>query len=294
MDEEIANQIAEDDTPLGEALSISEMPDEFGDLSNMNDFSFLADDDIPADDTEETQAVHEDGAGDAKPEGTPPETSDAEKSAPEVDPQSAEKLEAYERLDSALRENPGQAIKAIFAGMDPRDRAALATELVGGAQAPSQESDAFDLKEYEPQGEMEEALAKRWDSIEAIPAIIQAQNETDRRIEQGFAAFVPHVTDANIAAQLALAKAEAICEALGIELPDPDGSAILKTLQGGKSTYRDAVRASANYKGQIDAHKQTRRPRPETPGGGPRSIEKIAAGTDAVTIARRLGQLPPR
>lgn len=284
MEEDIANQVAEDDTPLGEPLTVAELPDEFGDLSDINDFSFLGDDDDirPEEET--------------KDEDKPAETlgNSKEEAAPEVDPQTNEKLEAYERLDAALRDNPAQAVKAILAGMDPRDRAALATELGGGQSSAQDTSELFDAEEYEPQGEMEEALKSRWNSIEAIPSIIEAQNTTDRRIEQGFAAFVPHVTDANIASQLALAKVEAICEALGIELPDPDGAEILKTLQGGKSTYRDAVRASANYKTQVDTHKQTRRPRPDTPGGGPRSIEKIASGTDAVTIARRLGVLPPR
>lgn len=289
MDIEIANQIAEDDTPLGEPLSVGELPDEFGDLSDMNDFAFLGDDDIPAREEQEIPP--------AEPPSAPAEPSPVsqEEPAAEVDPQSVEKLEAYDRLDAALRDNPGQAIKAIFAGMSANDRASLAAELGATSQAPPQgQTETFNAEEYEPQGEMEEALRSRWNSIEAIPAIIQAQNDTDSRMEQGFAAFVPHVTDANIAAQIALAKVEAICEALGIELPDPDSSVVIKTLQGGKSTYRDAVRASANYKGQVDAHKQTRRPRPETPGGGPRSIEKIASGTDAVTIARRLGALPPR
>lgn len=286
-DVEIATQIAEDDTPLGEPLSVAELPDEFGDLKDINDFSFLGDDEEPAAREETPDETPEEPAPDAAAD-TP-----AEDKAPEPDPQATEKLEAYDRLDAALRESPGEAIKAIFAGMDPRDRASLAAELAGG-QATTPQPEVFDLDGYEPQGEMEEALKSRWDSIEAIPAIIEAQNSTDRRIEQGFAAFVPHVTDANVAAQIALAKVEAVCEALGIELPDPDSAAILKTLQGGKSTYRDAVRASANYKGPVDAHKQARRPRPETPGGGPRSIEKIAAGTDAVAIARRLGVLPPR
>jgi hypothetical protein len=286
---EIANQVAEDDTPLGEPLTVSELPDEFGDLSSMNDFYFLSDDDTPAGEEKAEDAPS--GTAAAAPADAPPP---AEEPAALPNPQATEKLEAYERLDAALRENPGQAIRAIFAGMDPRDRTALATELAS-TQAPSREAaEPFDVKQYEPQGEMEEALRSRWDSIEAIPAIIEAQNFTDKRMEQGFAAFVPHVTDANIAAQIALAKVEAVCEALGLELPDPDGQVIVRTLQGGKSTYRDAVRASASYKGQVDAHKQTRRPRPETPGGGPRGIEKIAAGTDAVAIARRLGVLPPR
>lgn len=284
-DTEIANQIAEDDTPLGESLSIGELPDEFGDLSDMNDFGFLADDDIPAE--EEIPEKAEDKTPEIKSEEPPEESQPPDENI-------AEKIEAYNRLDMALRENPGQAIKAIFAGMDATSRAAIAAELAGGAQVQQPPTDTFKIDDYEPQGEMEEALQSRWNSIEAIPTLIEAQNLTERKIEQGFAAFVPHVTDANIASQIALAKIEAICEALGLELPDPDGEAVIKTLQGGKSTYRDAVRASANYKGQIDAHKQTRRPRPETPGGGPRGIEKIAAGTDAVAIARRLGVLPPR
>lgn len=289
-DIEINNQIADDDTPLGEPLTVADLPDEFGDLSDMNDFAFLNDDDIPPGETEAGTEVEQPVAA-SVPADKPAEP---ESAAP--DPQVTEKLEAYERLDTALRENPAQAIKAIFAGMDPRDRAALATELgTSTSQAPAQaQIEAFDVADYEPQGEMEEALRSRWSSIEAIPAIIEAQNTTDQRIEQGFAAFVPHVTDANIAAQLALTKIEAICEALGIELPDPDGAAVTKTLQGGKTTYRDAVRAAANYRTQVDTHKQARRPRPETPGGGPRSVEKIASGTDAVTIARRLGVLPPR
>lgn len=288
-DIDIATQIAEDDTPLGEALPIGDTPDQFGDLKDIDDFSFLGDDDdTPAEEPAE-QTPPAEPASDADPA----QASQEEPTTPEVDPQVAEKIEAYERLDTALKENPGQAIRAIFAGMDPRDRAALVSELSGPASSAGV-PESFDVEAYEPQGEMEEALKSRWNSLEAIPAIIEAQNDTDRRIEQGFAAFVPHVTDANIASQVALAKIDAICEALGIELPDPDGAAVLKTLQGGKSTYRDAVRESASYKGQIDAHKQTRRPRPETPGGGPRSIEKIAAGTDAVAIARRLGVLPPR
>jgi len=210
-----------------------------------------------------------------------------------VDSAIAEKVAQFDQLDAALRDHPGQAVKAIVAGMSIQDRAALIAEIAGTTPT-AQATEKFDLTEYEPQGEMEEALAARWSSIESIPEIISAQNEASKRMEQGFATFVPHVTDANVASQIALAKVDAICEALGIELPDPNSEEVIKTLQTGKSTYRDAVRSSTNYKGQIDAHKQTRRARPETPGGGPRNVEPIKAGTSAVDISRRLGYLPPR
>lgn len=283
MDEEINGMVAEDDTPLGETIPIGELVDEFGNTEDINEFGFLGDDDIPPDADEEIDP----------PENEPTQV-EAKAEEPVVDTESAEKLAAYDRLDAALREQPAEAVKAILAGMSVQDRAALAAEIAGEAPQDETEDDGFDVAEYEPQGEMEVALKSRWGSLDAIPSIIAAQNDAGKRMEQGFATFVPHVTDANIAAQIALAKVEAVCEALGINLPDPDGAAVIKTLQGGKSTYRDAVRQSTNYKGQIDAHKQSRRPRPETPGGGTRNIEKIAAGTDAVAIARRLGVLPPR
>jgi len=284
-----------EEAPLGEALSIGDLPDEFGDISDIDNFDFLGDEDTP-DPNEDAQNPPPASVEAGDISGKPGEGTKEGETAP--DPQAAEKLDAYEKLDAALRDSPGEAIKAIFAGMNPQARAALAGELWGapappaGAQQPTGE--VFDIDGYDPQGDMEIALKSKWNDIQAIPSIIQMQDETDQRVQQGFSAFVPHVTDANIAAQLALAKVEAICAAIGIELPDPDGGAVIKTLQGGNTTYRDAVRKSTNYKGQVDAHKQTRTPRPETIGGGTRTAEKIPVGTDAVAIARRLGVLPPR
>lgn len=291
FDAEVNSMVAEDDTPLGETIPIGELGDEFGDLKDINNFDYLGDGDgSPAGEGEEGESLDPPEKDPTQVEAKTEEPKAEEKSA-EVDVQSAEKLAAYDRLDKALREKPAEAVKAILAGMSIQDRTALAQELSG--EAPKQ-AEQFNLEEYETQSDMEDAIKSRWGSIESIPQIIQAQNEAGRKMEQGFATFVPHVTDANVASQIVWAKIDALCEALGIELPDPDGEAILKTLQTGKSTYRDAVRQSTNYKGQIDAHKQTRRPRPETPGGSARNVEPIKAGTGAVEIARRLGHLPPR
>ena len=283
-DTEFDEMSMDDQLSLGEALPISDMPSDFMPLKDMDDFSFLdEEEEAPAESPAESLAE------------TPAETSVPEEKPNEaaVDPLTEEKLAAYNRLDTALRENPAQAIRAIFEGMSVSDRSTLAGEL-GLSASKTPERESFNVGEYEPQGEMEQALASRWNDLESIPALKDSLDSAERKMEQGFGAFVPHITDANIASQIALAKIEALCDALQIALPDPDSTEIIKALQSGKTTYRDAVRTVANYKGQVDAHKQTRAPRPQTPGGGPRNAEKIPTGTDAVTIARRLGVLPRR
>jgi hypothetical protein len=284
-DTEIDGMTDADETPLGDALPIADFQSDFMSLEEMNDFSFLE-----TEDDEEEKG--EEGEEDKKPADKAAKT-DAPAADPPEDNAIADKLAAYDRLDAALRENPGQAVRAIFAGMSATDRSALSAELgLVASNVPEREN--FDVNEYEPQGEMEQALASRWGDVESIPAIRDTITGIERNMEQGFGAFVPHVTDANIAAQIALSKVEALCEALQIALPDPDSAEIIKILQSGKTTYRDAVRSVTNYKGQVDAHKQTRAPRPQTPGGGPRNTENIPMGTDAVTIAKRLGLLPRR
>jgi hypothetical protein len=195
-------------------------------------------------------------------------------------------LNAFPVFDEALQERPGELIQHIFADMDVRDRAALLKSL--GAETPL---DNFDIMSYEPQGDMEAALALRWPDIEAIPQVNSEVRQLANSLGADQGKLEPHIGEANVSAQIALAKIDAIVEALGLDLPEPDIKAIQAALKDGRSTYRSAVRGAVNYGKSIEAAKQVRMERPRTPGTSSRVPDTFKPGTSMVEIARRLGRL---
>jgi hypothetical protein len=236
-------------------------------------------------------AKAEEGEGSTKPAEEP-----AKPAEPTADVKALQTEAAYyQEFDKALRTDPTQVASAILDGMDARSRAAFLQQYIGETTYPE-----FKADEYEPQGEMEEALRHRWQDIEAVPQLISDTRQLDQAVralsEQASIApqLVPHVTEANVLSNIALSKIEALCELLEIELPDPDPQEILKGLDGGKGTYRDAVRKAISYKEKIEAKKQAGKPRPITPGNGTRRSPTLTKEMNAVDIARAIGTIPQR
>lgn len=195
------------------------------------------------------------------------------------------KATTYESLDEALRTDPSAVVKAIIEGMGAHDR----TELLKEIGSPSYSK--FDVEKYDPQGEMEVALKERWKDIEAVSQLAEQTSALESRMQDQHGTLIPHISEANVVAQLALTKVAALCDALGIELPDPEPQVLQKALDSGRVSYKDAVKKSVDYSKQVTDHKQRRTHRPVTPGNASRKPEPIPEGTGMVEIAKRLGTL---
>lgn len=245
---------------------------------------------------EDREARLEKGEGEPSPEETKPEEKAPETAAAETKPEEAqtvapeitEKATYFDEFDNALKTDPAAVAQAIIDGMDARQKADFLRQY--GAEDASARS-AFDVEAYEPQGEMETALRERWSDIETIPALVSETKQLNQNLQDTYDVFVPQVSEANILGQLALAKIDALCQALEMELPDADFKVIADALRDGKTTYRDAVRKAVNYGKTVEAAKQRKVVRPNTPGNESRKPEPIPEGTSMVEIARRLGTL---
>jgi hypothetical protein len=245
---------------------------------------------------------------DGKPEGeteTKPETpAEPEADKPtaadliaEIPAEVQQKTALFDEFDQTLQSNPEAVAGAILDRMDPHTRAELLKQYIGDVTPPA----TFDVANYEPNGEMETALRDRWNDIDAIPQIAtdarllkQEIGQTRQQFDDTRAVYEPQMAEANIVGQIALRKIDAICEALGIDLPDPDVKALQAAFNGGKESYRNAVRKVLDYKSMVDTFKQITVRRPQTPGNGTKRTESFKEGTDAVTIARAMGTIPRR
>ena len=262
--------------------TFNEMPDEWSDLElpeePPNDpLEFEEDEGQTAAAETETEPV-------AETTEAAPAAEDA--AATEIPEDVQKKVEGFEFFDRAVRENPGALAEQLLGKLDPLERAQLL-----GKYGVNAETAAFDVSAYEAQSDMEDAIKSRWESIDSIPHIAQSVKNVKEYSEQQIGDMVPQVAYGNVMAEVSLAKIDAICEAFGLALSDPDMAAIEKHLQAGNVSYRDAVRKSLDYKKAVESAKQARAQRPTTPRNETRRPEPIPEGTDAVTIARRLGTI---
>lgn len=230
-------------------------------------------DSVKASDTPQT--------GSEAPTETPKEVSEESSALPD---DVAKKVEFFDSLDKALKANPAIVIDSLLSTLDNSQKAEIFAKY--GVSQP--EIPAFDPTTYEPQSQMEEALVSRWNQIESLPSEINATKTSLQEVRSLQESFVPHVSEANVYAQIALAKLDAICSALNLDIPDPDLGAIANAIKPNVS-YRDAVRSVANYTKTVEAIKQSRVERPKTPGNGSRRPEPIPEGTDMLTISRKFG-----
>lgn len=204
---------------------------------------------------------------------------------PVADPDVEKKLEQFEFWDKQLADNPAGVAEALINNMPAHQKAALLAKLGVGAQS---DVPAFDVDGYEPQGDMETALKARWNDLNAIPEVSRQLATHQQEFGQYRQSIEPQIAYANVNSEVQAAKLDAICEVLGIELSDPDVKAIEKALATKGTTYRDAVRKNANYTKQVELAKQTRAPRPRTPGNQSRQAPEIKEGADMLTIARSI------
>jgi len=209
-----------------------------------------------------------------------PETPEAP--AAELDPAIAQRLQEADELATFLSKNPAEAALALLQTMTAHEKAKFLSSFGIGNQ------DAFNVEEYEPQGDMEAALKSRWNDLNAIPEVSRQVAAQAQQFGEYRGVIEPQVAYANVIAEVQAARIDAICEALGLDIPEPDMGAIEKALSKQGVKYRDAVRTTANYTKQVELAKQSRRPRPVTPGNTTNRQEPIAPGTSMVAIAKQL------
>jgi len=215
----------------------------------------------------------------------PPATPPTQEAAPALTPEIQARLTAYDNLVSSMQTNPVATMQAWINSLPPSERAALSQSVA--VHAPVDNFNPNDPN-FDREGltDVEAAIVNRWDRLEAIPEIMRENGELKSHVETRLQSFIPHVAEANVAAEKALAKVDAICEALGLELADPSVDALVEALKDGKTTYRDGVRKSVKYSESVAAYKQARAPRPRTPGNSSRGSAAVKPGMSMWEIAQ--------
>lgn len=239
----------------------------------------------------EDEEVDEPKVDDTKPEVKEEVTEEKDEKTSEDDSALKEKLELFEKFDTALREKPESIVSAIFSSLSEEAKAEVLKSIGVDTIKNSPDTDTFDVDTYVPQGEFEEALKPRWNDIKALPKLISDTEKLKSEVVERQEVLIPHISEANVVSQIALVKIDAICDLLGIELPDADVNKVAKALGEKNSSYRDAVRKSVDYKKTVEDAKQKKVERPRTPAHSSAKAEPIAEGTGMVEIARRLGTL---
>lgn len=214
----------------------------------------------------------------------------AETPATEPDTTLQAKAEAYDEIAQRVSSDPAAVAAAIVSQMDIRTRA----EFLGQFNPDEAVHPQFNTEEYEPQSDMESAIKDRWGDIESIPHVIAETRNLQSAIKSQQELLVPHISEANVASQIALAKIDALCEALGLQLDEPDLGKIVKALRTENTSYKDAVRSAANYKQAVDTHKQTRARRPVTPANSSNQPEPVKEGSSMLEIYRQFGLRLPQ
>lgn len=255
---------------------------------------------------DEAEGAKDETAKDEKPDAPvagdevkPEPTAETEKKPePEIPAEVKAQIDTFNVFDQALKNDPASVAKAVFEGMDARQKATFLQEIgVAETQYPE-----FNLDEYEPGSSeaMEADLKARYQDIRSIPHLVAENRALDGRIgeveqdfKKAFEGILPYVSEPNVMSELALAKIDAICEAMGIVLPDPDFDAVGKEIRPGV-TYRDAVRKVVNYGTAVELAKQANAKRPLDTKNESKREKLILPTDDAVTIAKKLGTIPRR
>jgi hypothetical protein len=216
-----------------------------------------------------------------------PKAEETEAKKPEADPKV---LEQWEFFQKSLVENPDAVAAAIVNEMDPRQRASFLNKLGISQDAEGIEREAFDVEQYEPQSDLEIAVANRWQDLESIPHIVRDTQELKNQMTSSFQTIAPAVDHANIASLVAMAQLEVMATAMGIQFPSIDFQSMATELADGRKTYKSVVdKYTAPYKTVAENAKQRSAPRPQTPANQSRQpVEKLSSNASMADIIRSI------
>jgi len=232
-------------------------------------------------------------AGEKKADDTPPPK--PEDATP--DPTLQQKAEMWDRFDEAFVKDPAVIARVAMKGMNADQQAAFLKEVLGTAADTSANLPDIDTDTYEPQSDLEEALLAHWGNIKGIAdlkkEVADLRQTGVSAVQEQVRALHDPISTAVYYAELGNAKFEALCEAIGLELPDPDLAAVREKLKDGRTTIKSAVRALVGdaYKTKVAEHKQSKATRPGTPGNSSTRQPTVKAGASMFEIAKSMGQL---
>lgn len=234
-----------------------------------------------------------------KAEGKQPEDKATEKvpaeAPPAPDAEVKAKVEAWDTFADMLQKNPNAVVQLAMERMSETQKASILQALGASPTAEAAPKALRDLPtDYVPSEGMEEVLLERWDHIKAIPEmqkqIEQMSTGLDSRMRESMRELHSPIGAAVVHAEIGLAKLDAICEALGLDLPTPDITELDKILNDGRTTVKSAVKrlTEAHYKKSLAEHKQSRAERPKTPGNQSTRSPKSDEPADMVQIMREM------
>lgn len=208
------------------------------------------------------------------------------------------KVKFADQLVDALHTRPGAVAQMGINAMSAEAKAAFFKSL--GVAPISDNLPDLDLETYTPIGELEEALAARWEHIRDLPKMAAQIAELQNRPSSDTTSVQEQVRSlheplgyAVTRAEIAEARLDAICDYLGIDIASPDLTQVAERLKDGRTTHRSAVRGltAEPYKKAVAEGKQAKAPRPQTPGNSSTKPQKLPVGSTLADHYRAAGLL---
>ena len=211
------------------------------------------------------------------------------------------KAEIWDKFDKTFQENPAVIAKMALDAMSPEQVTTLLKAKGIEAPAATQEQPAAkDLfpdidDDFQSDSDMENALALRWKNIKNLPSlekqVAELQSSIDERVGSKIRELDNPIATSAVHGLIALAKLDAIADALGIDLQTPDLAAIGDILKDGRTTFDSAVKrvTAEGYKKSVAEYKQGKAPRPNTPGNSSTNNPELRAGASMYECAKHLG-----
>lgn len=285
-----------DDTPIAERdysfLNEGEPQYDFDPNESLDDF--VARTEAAEKDKAEGKDKPQEGATEAKTEkGTDP-TPETDKAPVEAtaSPELLEKAAYWDRFSELIDKAPETIIEWAVGKMGESQKAALLKSLNAAPVVEAALPD-IDSHTYEAQSDLEAALLPRMQDVKSIPAmrqeIAQLKASIAQTAQQEVRSLHEPMTYLSVYGEIAMARMDAIAEAIGFDLPMPDLAAIAEALKDGRTTHRSAVAKviGNSYKQKAAEHKQARAERPKTPGNSSTRQPTIKPGMSMVEIMRQ-------
>lgn len=185
---------------------------------------------------------------------------DADPFGADADPAAYQHAQFGKQMLDALSNDPETAINAILAQME-MERPGFTEALLNSYQPPMALPE-----DYEAQSEFESWAMPMMKNVQALPNMVETSVQSHfGRVVTGMADVVDM---AHIQTLVAREETKALAQALGMDMPAVDTTAVLTELRKGL-TYEAAVQkvVGAAYGKAVDKHKQDTKARPRTPGG---------------------------
>jgi hypothetical protein len=187
----------------------------------------------------------------------------------------------------AFTDNPEQTLLGLLSNAElfpPEKREALLSQVERVRE--QKEAEEIDLSDYEPQGELEQKI------ISQVPWIMEGQ----KQVQEALMIRDQDIQTTFVAAESTAAKVDAICEFLGIKLPDVDNKAILDHYDRSPEdnlksavakVYREAALKAARIAKQQNAERPGT-PRTASSTGSTAGVNKVNSMSDAFDKATEI------